>query len=158
MSSALASQLTQRFFRYLAITSQSDPRATTLPTTAGQHAMAQALADELRQLGLDEIVIDERATVTAVKKGNVAGAPRIGFITHIDTVDVGLSPDIHPQILRFTGEDLCLNRDKDIWLRVAEHPEILAYPNEEIIFSDGTSVLGADNKSAVTVVMTVLKT
>ncbi len=157
MSSALASQLTQRFFRYLAITSQSDPRATTLPTTAGQHAMAQALADELRQLGLDEIVIDERATVTAVKKGNVAGAPRIGFITHIDTVDVGLSPDIHPQILRFTGEDLCLNRDKDIWLRVAEHPEILAYPNEEIIFSDGTSVLGADNKSAVTVVMTVLE-
>jgi tripeptide aminopeptidase len=68
-----------------------------------------------------------------------------------------LSPDIHPQILRFTGEDLCLNRDKDIWLRVAEHPEILAYPNEEIIFSDGTSVLGADNKSAVTVVMTVLE-
>ena len=58
MSSALASQLTQRFFRYLAITSQSAPRATTLPTTAGQHAMAQALADELRQLGLDEIVID----------------------------------------------------------------------------------------------------
>lgn len=50
-----------------------------------------------------------------------------------------------------------MNRDKDIWLRVAEHPEILAYPNEEIIFSDGTSVLGADNKSAVTVVMTVLE-
>ena len=85
------------------------------------------------------------------------GAPRIGFITHIDTVDVGLSPDIHPQILTFTGEDLCLNKEKDIWLRVEEHPEILAYPNEEIIFSDGTSVLGADNKSAVTVVMTVLE-
>ena len=157
MSSSLASQLTQRFFRYLAITSQSDPRATTLPTTAGQHAMAQALADELGLLGMDEIVIDEHATVTAVKKGNVAGAPRIGFITHIDTVDVGLSPDIHPQILRFTGEDLCLNKEKDIWLRVAEHPEILAYADEEIIFSDGTSVLGADNKSAVTVVMTVLE-
>jgi len=157
MSSALASQLTQRFFRYLAITSQSDPRAATLPTTAGQHAMARALADELRQLGLDEIVIDEHATVTAVKRGNVADAPRIGFITHIDTVDVGLSPDIHPQILRFTGEDLCLNREKEIWLRVAEHPEILAYPDEEIIFSDGTSVLGADNKAAVTVVMTVLE-
>jgi tripeptide aminopeptidase len=90
MSSALASQLTQRFFRYLAITSQSDPRATTLPTTPG-NAMARALADELRQLGLDDIVIDDHATVTAVKRGNVPGAPRIGFITHIDTVDVGLS-------------------------------------------------------------------
>lgn len=157
MSSPLASQLTQRFFSYLAISSQSDPRATTLPTTPGQHEMARELADELSRLGLDDIVIDDHATVTAVKRGNVPGAPRIGFITHIDTVDVGLSPDIHPQILRFTGDDLCLNSEKQIWLRVAEHPEILAYPDEEIIFSDGTSVLGADNKSAVTVVMTVLE-
>ncbi|HCU1807714.1 TPA: peptidase T [Klebsiella aerogenes] len=157
MASPLTRQLTQRFFRYLAITSQSDPRATTLPTTPGQHQMAQALADELRQFGLDDIVIDEHATVTAVKKGTVPGAPRIGFITHIDTVDVGLSPDIHPQILRFTGEDLCLNPEQQIWLRVDEHPEILAYRDEEIIFSDGTSVLGADNKAAVTVVMTLLE-
>ncbi len=157
MASPLTRQLTQRFFRYLAITSQSDPRATTLPTTSGQHQMAQALADELRQFGLDDIVVDEHATVTAVKKGTVPGAPRIGFITHIDTVDVGLSPDIHPQILRFTGEDLCLNPEQQIWLRVDEHPEILAYRDEEIIFSDGTSVLGADNKAAVTVVMTLLE-
>ncbi|EPL9384075.1 peptidase T [Klebsiella aerogenes] len=157
MASPLTRQLTQRFFRYLAITSQSDPRATTLPTTPGQHQMAQALADELRQFGLDDIVVDEHATVTAVKKGTVPGAPRIGFITHIDTVDVGLSPNIHPQILRFTGEDLCLNPEQQIWLRVDEHPEILAYRDEEIIFSDGTSVLGADNKAAVTVVMTLLE-
>ncbi len=157
MASPLTRQLTQRFFRYLAITSQSDPRATTLPTTPGQHQMAQALADELRQFGLDDIVVDEHATVTAIKKGTVPGAPRIGFITHIDTVDVGLSPDIHPQILRFTGEDLCLNSEQQIWLRVDEHPEILAYRDEEIIFSDGTSVLGADNKAAVTVVMTLLE-
>ncbi|BDD51284.1 peptidase T [Phytobacter diazotrophicus] len=157
MTSPLASQLTQRFFRYLAITSQSDAAATTLPTTPGQLDMARALAQELQTLGLDEIVLDEHATVTAVKKGTVPGAPRIGFISHIDTVDVGLSPDIHPQILRFKGEDLCLNTSKDIWLRVEEHPEINAYLDEEIIFSDGTSVLGADNKAAVTVVMTLLE-
>lgn len=157
MTSPLASQLTQRFFRYLAITSQSDAAATTLPTTPGQLNMARALAQELQTLGLDEIVLDEHATVTAVKKGTVPGAPRIGFITHIDTIDVGLSPDIHPQILRFKGEDLCLNASKDIWLRVEEHPEINAYLDEEIIFSDGTSVLGADNKAAVTVVMTLLE-
>ncbi|MDZ7320829.1 peptidase T [Kosakonia sacchari] len=157
MSSSLTSQLTHRFFRYLNITSQSDPAATTLPTTVGQFDMARELANELKTLGLEEIVIDDHATVTAVKKGNVPGAPRIGFITHIDTVDVGLSPHIHPQILRFEGQDLCLNSTQDIWLRVDEHPEILAYPNEEIIFSDGTSVLGADNKAAVTVVMTLLE-
>ena len=157
MASQLSSQLTQRFFRYLSITSQSDPKVKTLPSTPGQHEMARELANELKSLGLTDIVIDEFATVTAVKKGNVAGAPRIGFITHIDTVDVGLSPDIHPQILTFAGEDLCLNKEKQIWLRINEHPEIQAYANEEIIFSDGTSVLGADNKAAVTVVMTVLE-
>lgn len=157
MPSSLTSQLTQRFFRYLSITSQSDSAATTLPTTVGQFDMARELANELISLGLDEVDLDDHATVTAVKKGTVPGAPRIGFITHIDTVDVGLSPHIHPQILRFEGEDLCLNPSKEIWLRVSEHPEILAYPGEDIIFSDGTSVLGADNKSAVTVVMTLLE-
>lgn len=157
MSSSLQFQLTQRFFRYLAITSQSDARVNTLPSTPGQKEMAKLLADELQALGLDDIIIDEFATVTAVRKGNVPGAPRIGFITHIDTVDVGLSADIHPQILSFTGGDLCLNQQQDIWLKTDEHPEILRYTDEDIIFSDGTSVLGADNKAAVTVVMTLLE-
>jgi tripeptide aminopeptidase len=156
MTSAIAEQLTERFFRYLAVTSQSDAAATTLPSTPGQHEMAKLLAAELRELGMTDVQIDEHATVTARKPGNQPGAPRIGFITHIDTVDVGLAADIHPQCLRFSGQDLCLNAEHDIWLRTAEHPEILAYPNEEIIFSDGTSVLGADNKAAVTVVMTLL--
>jgi len=156
MTRAIADQLTERFFRYLAISSQSDAAATTLPSSPGQHHMAQLLAEELTQLGLEQVQIDQHATVTARKPGNQPGAPRIGFITHIDTVDVGLSPDIHPQVLRFTGDDLCLNATQDIWLRTAEHPEILPYRDQQIIFSDGTSVLGADNKAAVTVVMTLL--
>ncbi|MCS3423502.1 tripeptide aminopeptidase [Rahnella sp. BIGb0603] len=157
MSTQIAKQLTERFYRYLSVTSQSDASATTLPSTPGQHDMARLLADELHQLGLENIQIDEHATVTAVKPGTKKGGPRIGFITHIDTVDVGLRPDIHPQTLRFTGDDLCLNKEQDIWLRPAERPEILPYLGEEIIFSDGTSVLGADNKAAVTVVMTLLE-
>lgn len=157
MSTPIAKQLTERFYRYLSVTSQSDASATSLPSTPGQHDMARLLADELHQLGLENIQIDEHATVTAVKPGTKKGGPRIGFITHIDTVDVGLRPDIHPQTLRFTGGDLCLNKEQDIWLRPAERPEILPYLGEEIIFSDGTSVLGADNKAAVTVVMTLLE-
>lgn len=157
MNHHLASQLTQRFYRYLAVSSQSDAKATVLPSTPQQHDMANMLAEELRALGMQNVVIDEFATVTAVKPGNCPAASRIGFITHIDTVDVGLSPDIHPQTLRFEGHDLCLNAQQDIWLRTAEHPEILAYHGQEIIFSDGTSVLGADNKAAVTVVMTLME-
>lgn len=68
MGTPLSRQLTHRFFRYLAITSQSDPSVKTLPSTPGQHEMARELAQELAQLGLDDIVIDEFATVTAVKK------------------------------------------------------------------------------------------
>ncbi|MEI7185880.1 peptidase T [Pectobacterium carotovorum] len=157
MTDRLAHQLSMRFYRYLAVTSQSDASSTMLPSTPEQHEMARLLADELRVLGLQDVVIDEHATVTAVKPGNCPSAPRIGFITHIDTVDVGLSPHIHPQTLRFTGEDLCLNAEQGIWLRTAEHPEILPYVGQDIIFSDGTSVLGADNKAAVTVVMTLME-
>lgn len=68
MGSPLSRQLTHRFFRYLAITSQSDPKVKTLPSTPGQHDMARELAQELAQLGLEDIMIDEFATVTAVKK------------------------------------------------------------------------------------------
>ncbi|MCW0344576.1 Peptidase T [Pantoea ananatis] len=157
MTDKLQAQLITRFFRYLAVSSQSDAKSSTLPSTPSQHAMAQMLADELRDLGLEQVVIDEHATVTALKRGNCPDAPRVGFITHIDTVDVGLSPDIHPQILTWQGEDLCLNPQQDIWLRRDAHPEIAPYIGQQIIFSDGTSVLGADNKAAVSVVMTLME-
>ncbi|MGE9743532.1 peptidase T [Bdellovibrio bacteriovorus] len=149
-------QLVDRFFRYLAVSSQSDDNALALPSTPGQQKLAELLAQELKDLGLQNIVVDQKATVTAVKPGTKKGGPRIGFITHIDTVDVGLSPHIHPQILKFTGEDVCLNKKENIYLEVSEHPEILPYQGQDIIFSDGTSVLGADNKAAVSVVMTLL--
>lgn len=151
-------QLIERFFRYVAVESQSDAKATTLPSTPGQQRLAALLAEELRGLGLDNVVIDECATVTALKRGTRPSAPKIGFIAHLDTVDSGLSPAIHPQILPFKGQDLCLNLQQDIWLRVAEHPEIAPWTGADIIFSDGTSVLGADNKSAVAIVMTLLAT
>jgi tripeptide aminopeptidase len=153
---SIRDELIERFFRYLAIESQSDAKATALPSTQGQQRLAELLAQELRGLGLDKVVIDDHATVTALKRGTVPGAPRIGFIAHLDTVDSGLSPVIHPQIRRFGGTDLCLNAAHDIWLRVAEHPEIAPWAGAEIIFSDGTSVLGADNKAAIAVIMTLL--
>lgn len=149
-------ELIARFFRYVAIESQSNAASTHLPSSPGQLEFAKLLAEELRSLGVDDVVVDEHAIVTGVKRGNRPGAPRIGFIAHLDTVDVGLSPVIRPQIKRFEGRDLCLNTEKDIWLRIAEHPEILPWQNQDIILSDGTSVLGADNKAAVAVIMTLV--
>ncbi|MEY9536073.1 peptidase T [Sinorhizobium fredii] len=149
-------ELVSRFFRYAAIESQSNGRSQSLPSSPGQATLAALLADEMRALGLADVLIDEHAIVTGVKRGNSPEAPPIGFIAHLDTVDVGLSPFVRPQILRFEGKDLCLNRQEHIWLRIAEHPELLEWMGEDIIVSDGTSVLGADNKSAIAVIMTLL--
>lgn len=149
-------ELIGRFFRYLAIESQSNAASTHLPSSPGQLELARLLAEELRILSVDDVLLDEHAIVTGVKRGNRPGAPRIGFIAHLDTVDVGLSPLIRPQIKRFEGLDLCLNPEKDIWLRIVEHPEIRGWRGEDIIVGDGTSVLGADNKAAIAVIMTLL--
>ncbi|KMO40738.1 peptidase T [Methylobacterium variabile] len=157
-ATGIRAQLIERFFRYLAVASQSDAAATSLPSTPGQRALAELLAGELRDLGLADVVVDGHAIVTARKAGTRPGAPRIGFVAHLDTVDVGLSPEIRPQVLRFEGGDLCLNRQEDIWLRVAEHPEIRRWTGEDVIVGDGTSVLGADNKAAIAVLMTLLAT
>ncbi|MDX0667573.1 peptidase T [Sinorhizobium medicae] len=149
-------ELVSRFFRYVAIESQSNGHSASLPSSPGQFELASLLAEELRMLGIEDVVLDQQAIVTGVKRGTRPNAPRIGFIAHLDTVDVGLSAIIRPQILRFEGTDLCLNPQEDIWLRVAEHPELLAWLGEDIIVSDGTSVLGADNKAAIAVIMTLL--
>ena len=152
----LAERLVGRFFRYLAVSSQSDARATVVPSTAGQWDMVRLLQGELEALGLVDVHLDEHACLTARLPGNVAGAPRVGFCAHVDTVDVGLSAEIKPRRVFFDGGDICLNVAQDIWMRVAEHPEFLPYVNQELLVTDGTSVLGADNKAAVTILMDLL--
>ncbi|MFZ7172956.1 peptidase T [Avibacterium volantium] len=149
-------QLIDRFFRYLAISSQSDASNPTVPSSQGQWEMAKLLEKELQELGVQDVEIDQHANVTGVLKGTKANVTAIGFCAHMDTVDVALSPHITPQIQTFNRQDLQLNAEKNIWLKVAEHPEILPYQGQEIIFSDGTSVLGADNKAAIANIMTAL--
>ena len=154
----IADRLTARLFRYLAVTSQSDAAAGTLPSTPGQHELARLLEDELVGLGLADVRRDDNAILTARLPGTRAGTPRIGFCAHLDTVDVGLSPHVRPRLVRFAGADLCLNPERDIWLRTAAHPEILPYAGQDVVVTDGTSVLGADNKAALAIVMTLLET
>ena len=152
----MKTQLLERFLRYVAISSQSDASVTTVPSTPGQLTLARLLADELTTLGLCDVHVDAHGILTARCPGNQPDAPRIGFVAHLDTVDVGLSPDIKPQVVTFDGSDICLNADTNAWLRVAEHPEIRPYVGDEIVVTDGSSVLGADNKAAIAIVMTLL--
>lgn len=154
--SELVSALTERFFRYVAVSSQSDAAQPAVPSSPGQLELARLLAAELRDLGLSDVHIDEHGILTARRPGERPTAPKVGFVAHLDTVDVGLSPDVKPQVLRFSGEPLCLNREQDLWLLPQDHPALEAYRGEDLIFTDGTSVLGADNKAGVAIVMQLL--
>lgn len=145
-------RLTDRFFRYVRTESQSDASATTVPSSESQWTFARLLVDELTTAGATNVELSDTCVVTAKIPG-AGNGPAIGFCSHLDTVDVNLSPTVNPQLTHFDGEDICLNAERDLWLRVAEHPELSAYTGQPIAHTDGTSVLGADDKAGVTAIM-----
>ena len=156
-------ELVKRFLRYVKVPSQSEANGgTKVPSTESQWDMAHLLQKELAELGAEDISLSEYCVLTARLPANLpAGAPpapAVGFCAHMDTVDVSLSPVVKPRRLHYEGGDIVLNERKNIVMRAAEHPELAPYVGQEIIVTDGTSVLGADNKAAVANVMTALAT
>lgn len=155
--------LQNRFFRYAAIPSQSRNNAEITPSSEGQWQLAKLLKSELETLDLIEITLSKNCVLTAKLPARLpekfnGELPKIGFVAHLDTVDVNLSPEIHPQVIKnYQGGDICLNKEKQIYIRSTEHPELQAYIGQDIITSDGTSVLGADNKAAIASIMTALE-
>ncbi|MCD9537171.1 peptidase T [Photobacterium carnosum] len=147
--------LCDRFQRYVAISSQSDANNQELPSSSGQYQLAQLLHDELKNLGYNNITLHPNSILIAHLPGNKPNAKTLGFIAHLDTVDVGLSPNIIPQLLTYNGEPLCLNADQQIYISEQTHPELAKYHHQDIFFSNGTSVLGADDKAAIAVLMTL---
>lgn len=145
--------LAQRFLRYSAISSQSNAEAESIPSSSGQWELAKLLQQELLEAGAQEVHLSETAVLTAKIPGNKPDAPAIGFCTHLDTVDVSLSPQVNAKVVEYTGGDICLNKSQDIWLKASEHPEITRYVGQKILVTDGTSVLGADDKAGITAVM-----
>lgn len=151
----LQSALATRFLRYSAISSQSDASVVTVPTSEGQWVLARLLKKELEEAGAQEVYLSETCVLTA-KIPATQGRENdeaIGFCTHLDTVDVNLSPDVHARVVDYSGGDICLNEELDIWLRASEHPEITRYTGQRVLVTDGTSVLGADDKAGVASVM-----
>lgn len=149
-------RLVQNFLRYVAIPSQSKGGVAAVPSTEGQKVLAKTLEKELIDLGLEDVCVDEHSIVYGTLKGNTK-APTIGFVSHLDTVDVSLSEVVKPQIIEYRGGDVVLNKDKNIVIKVSEHPELNKYVGDKVIFTDGTSVLGADNKSAMANIMSALQ-
>ncbi|EGO64106.1 peptidase T [Acetonema longum] len=156
-------KLVERFFRYAAVASQSKTGSPMIPSTPGQMALAELLQKDLTELGLKEIKLTQQAILTAKLPASLpsdaAGSiPAIGFLAHLDTVDVSLCPDVKPRVVKqYDGSDILLNQEQTIWLKTADHKEILNYIGQDIIVSDGTSVLGADNKAAISSIMVALE-
>lgn len=155
-------RLEKRFYEYSAIPSQSDASNENVPSSEGQWEMARKLAADLKELDVIDITIGETGVVYGHLPERLSPGhkpvPRVGWCCHMDTVDVHLSPEVHPHTVRnYPGGDICQNEEKQIFIREAEHPELKAYVGQDIIVSDGTSVLGADNKAAVSNFMVALE-
>ncbi|WP_027938585.1 peptidase T [Anaeroarcus burkinensis] len=156
-------ELIERFHRYVAVPSQSlSNGGTQIPSSEGQWNLAKLLKQECAKLGLVDVHLSDQCVLTGKLPANLPNScsrkiPSVGFIAHLDTVDVCLSPEIHPQIVKnYDGKDIVLNKDQLIVMTTKEHPELLKYVGQDLIVTDGTSVLGADNKAAIANIMTAL--
>lgn len=142
--------ITDRFLKYVSFCTTSDEATNLTPSTPGQLTFAQYLRDELISLGLTEVQLDDNGYVTATLPANTEGKPTIGFIAHMDTSPDANGRNIHPRIVtNYDGQDIVLNEKENIVLETAKYPEVLRYKGQDIIVTDGKTLLGADDKAGI---------
>ena len=148
-----------RFISYVTIDTQSDSSSETTPSTKKQWNLANKLVDELRSIGLSDVTIDENAYIMATLPSNVEhDVPTIGFISHFDTSPDFSGTNVNPQIIRnYDGSDIVLNKEKDIILSSSYFDDLLQYIGQTIITTDGTTLLGADDKAGITEIVTAME-
>lgn len=144
-----------RFLRYTRINTTSDENSESCPSTACQFDLARLLKEELIALGVQNVRLDEHCYVYGEIPANYDNLPAIGLIAHMDTVDAVPGRSFNPRALEYQGGDICLNAEKNIYLRVSEFPELNAYVGKHLVVTDGTTVLGADDKAGVAEIMTL---
>ncbi len=146
--------LLDRFLRYARIDTKADEKSTTYPSSPGQLVLGKMLRDELLALGLSDAIQNEHGLVFATVPGNVPDAPTIAFNAHIDTNPENSGKDVNPQVIRdYRGGDIALPKDPSKVIRVGENPELDALIGKTIITTDGTTLLGADDKAGLAVIM-----
>jgi len=152
-------ELLNRFLRYVKTDTRSDDTSATFPSTENQWTLSRMLYDELKEIGLQDVSIDEHAYVMATLPGNVNyDVPVIGFLAHVDTSPEMPGDNVNPQIVEnYDGKGIVLNAEKNIILSPADFPELLNYQGQTIITTDGTTLLGADDKAGIAEIMTAMK-
>jgi tripeptide aminopeptidase len=151
LAAELADDVLDRFLRYVRIDTQSDDDSTTYPSTAKQRDLGEILARELRELGLEDARIDEHGYVFATLPG--ARGPTIGLIAHVDTSPDESGANVQPQVVRYTGGDIQLPGDPRSVIRPSESVVLRDKVGHDIVTTDGTTLLGADDKAGVAEIM-----
>ena len=147
--------LTERFLKYVSFCTTSDEETNMTPSTPGQMEFAKYLAAELQAIGMQEVTLDDNGYVMATLPANVEGKPTIGFIAHMDTAPDASGKNVKARIVtNYDGQDILLNEEKNIVFEVAKYPEILDYKGQDIIVTDGTTLLGADDKAGLAEIVT----
>lgn len=150
--------IVNRFLDYVSYDTQSSEAGSDrTPSTEKQWALAKHLAEELKEIGLSDVKLSDHAYVTATLPANVSGRPTVGFISHMDTAPDAPGGPVYPRIVRFDGNDVVLNEEKHIVFPVADFPAIQKYVGQDIIFTDGTTLLGADDKAGLTAIVTAME-
>lgn len=152
-------KLIERLIRYAKINTQSDENSSTCPSTEQQWELAHLLVEELKQIGMEDVTIDENAYVMATLPSNISSSvPTVGFLAHIDTATDFTGEGVNPQIIEnYDGGDIVLNESEKIILSPTEFPELLSYKGDTLITTDGTTLLGADNKAGIAEIMTAME-
>lgn len=153
------SKVLNRFLKYVKYETTSDEYSTTTPSTKNQLKFAKVLGKELEELGLKDVSVNDKGYIMATLPSNVEKKiPTIGFIAHMDTSPDMSGKDISPNIIEdYDGKDIVLNEEKDIILSVDDFPEIKNYVGKTIITTDGTTLLGADDKAGIAEIITAIE-
>lgn len=155
MSTVESMSAAERFLQYVAFDTQSVRDSATAPSAAKELELAAFLVDELRSLGVENACVGEGGVVYASIEATPGceDNPAVGFIAHMDTSPDAPGADAKPRILRYEGGDVMLNAQRRIVLRADQFPEIRKYKGEDVIFTDGTTLLGADDKAGIAAIM-----
>ncbi len=148
-----------RFISYVRIDTESDPKSDTTPSTEKQWDLANKLVEELKAIGLNEVTIDENAYIMATLPANVdKEVPTIGFISHFDTTPDFTGANVNPQIIEnYDGKDIILNDTENIILSPDYFEDLKLYVGQTLITTDGTTLLGADDKAGIAEIVTAME-
>lgn len=146
-------RLTERLIRYAKVDTQSDASSETTPSTSKQWDLLNMLKDELEELGLKEITLDDNGYLFATIPGNV-DAETVGFLAHVDTATDFTGTNVNPQVVKYNGGDIILNRENDIVMKEKDFPNLKNYYGHTLITTDGTTLLGGDDKAGITAIVT----